>query len=282
VPFLQIPLHHSGGDWSLELWASERPYSDGPLAGIKVAEIALALPTPISPSTHWVDSWADARLPLQGRPARHGAGAGPAWSGCADERRQQGHTAGPRPQHISSRTVTSRRLIRARCAGGWRGSSDKKGELTLDGGDCPELVVDQRRAATSTFGATPGPSLSLLVHKFAQVSVDARADVGLQRGGAASIEVMTIVRRIMSTGLQSIHYHLARFFDRKSKSFRDIRQQFRNYTSHKLVCSILQIWTPKQSWKCGRHLAARARRASNHPLPSAGASYKRKLVQQLS
>ena len=64
---LQIPPHHSGGEWTLELWATEEPYREGPLTGVKVAQIALDLPTPIGPYLHQVDSWADARLPLQGR-----------------------------------------------------------------------------------------------------------------------------------------------------------------------------------------------------------------------
>jgi len=52
----------------LELWATERPYQTGPLTGLKVAEIALELPTPIESDTHRVECTAAARLPLQGRP----------------------------------------------------------------------------------------------------------------------------------------------------------------------------------------------------------------------
>ena len=64
---LQIPTLLSGGEWTLELWATEEPYREGPLSGVKVAQIALELPPSIGPHTHQVDSWAAARLPLQGR-----------------------------------------------------------------------------------------------------------------------------------------------------------------------------------------------------------------------
>lgn len=66
---LQIPPYHSGGDWTLELWASEQPYrGEGPMTGVKVAQLALELPTPIGPYVHQVDTRTAARLPLQGRP----------------------------------------------------------------------------------------------------------------------------------------------------------------------------------------------------------------------
>jgi hypothetical protein len=64
---LQVPLHHSGGEWTLELWATEQPYREGPLTGVPVARIALELPTPIGPYVHQVDTRTAARPPLQGR-----------------------------------------------------------------------------------------------------------------------------------------------------------------------------------------------------------------------
>ena len=64
---LQIPPHRSGGEWTLELWATELPYRKGPLTGVKIAQIALELPAQIGPHTYQVDSWAAARFPLQGR-----------------------------------------------------------------------------------------------------------------------------------------------------------------------------------------------------------------------
>ena len=63
----QVPPYRSGKDWSLELWATEQPYQEGPLAGVKVAQLALDLPTPIGPYVHRVDARTAARLPLQGR-----------------------------------------------------------------------------------------------------------------------------------------------------------------------------------------------------------------------
>jgi DNA uptake protein ComE-like DNA-binding protein len=66
---LEVPPHHSSssGETTLELWATEQPYREGPLTGVKVAELALELPTPIGPYVQHVDSRAAARLPLQGR-----------------------------------------------------------------------------------------------------------------------------------------------------------------------------------------------------------------------
>lgn len=64
---LQVPPAHSGGEHTLELWASEQPYSEGPLTGVQVAQLALELPTPIGPHVHQVDARTAARLPLQGR-----------------------------------------------------------------------------------------------------------------------------------------------------------------------------------------------------------------------
>ena len=65
---LQVPSHHPGGEWTLELWATEQPYVEGPLTGLKVAELVVELPTPIGPYLHQVDAWTAARLPLHGRP----------------------------------------------------------------------------------------------------------------------------------------------------------------------------------------------------------------------
>jgi competence protein ComEA len=64
---LQVPPYHTGGNWALELWATEHPYQEGPLTGAKVAQLALDLPTPIGPYVHQVDMRTPARLPLQGR-----------------------------------------------------------------------------------------------------------------------------------------------------------------------------------------------------------------------
>jgi Helix-hairpin-helix motif len=64
---LQVPPYCPGGAWTLELWATEQPYRDGPLTGVKVAQLALELPTPIGPYVHRVDTRTAARLPLQGR-----------------------------------------------------------------------------------------------------------------------------------------------------------------------------------------------------------------------
>ena len=64
---LQLPPYLSGGEWTLELWATGEPYRGGALAGVRIAQIALELPTPIGPYTHQVDTRAAARLPLQGR-----------------------------------------------------------------------------------------------------------------------------------------------------------------------------------------------------------------------
>lgn len=51
---------------ALELWAAEEPHRDGPLGGLKLAGLALELPTPIGPYVHHVDTRISARLPLQG------------------------------------------------------------------------------------------------------------------------------------------------------------------------------------------------------------------------
>jgi DNA uptake protein ComE-like DNA-binding protein len=64
---LQVPPHHPGGEWTLELWATEQPYAEGPLTGLKIAELAVELPTPIGPYLHQVDARTAARLPLHGR-----------------------------------------------------------------------------------------------------------------------------------------------------------------------------------------------------------------------
>jgi Helix-hairpin-helix motif len=63
---LQVPPYHSGGAWTLELWAAHQPYVEGPLTGLKVAQVALELPTPIGPHVHQVDARTAARWPLQG------------------------------------------------------------------------------------------------------------------------------------------------------------------------------------------------------------------------
>lgn len=64
---LQVPPHHSGGEWMLELWATDHTYREGPLTGLKIAEVAVALPTPIGPYLHQVDVRIPARLPPSGR-----------------------------------------------------------------------------------------------------------------------------------------------------------------------------------------------------------------------
>jgi DNA uptake protein ComE-like DNA-binding protein len=64
---LQVPPHHAGGEWMLELWASDQAYKEGALTGLKIAGVPVALPTPIGPYLHQVDAWIPARLPLQGR-----------------------------------------------------------------------------------------------------------------------------------------------------------------------------------------------------------------------
>jgi competence ComEA-like helix-hairpin-helix protein len=64
---LQVPPQHAGGEWSLELWATDQSYREGALAGTKIAEVPVALPTPIVPYLHQVDVRTPARLPLQGR-----------------------------------------------------------------------------------------------------------------------------------------------------------------------------------------------------------------------
>ena len=64
---LQVPPHHAGGEWTLELWASDHPYEEGALTGLKVAEIPVGLPTPLGPYLHQVEAQAPAELPLQGR-----------------------------------------------------------------------------------------------------------------------------------------------------------------------------------------------------------------------
>lgn len=38
---LQIPTYIPSSDWTLELWATEDVYREGPLTGVKVAQIAL-------------------------------------------------------------------------------------------------------------------------------------------------------------------------------------------------------------------------------------------------
>jgi competence ComEA-like helix-hairpin-helix protein len=64
---LQVPPQHAGGEWTLELWATEQAYREGALSGTKIAEVPVALPTPIGPYLHHVDVRTPARLPLQGR-----------------------------------------------------------------------------------------------------------------------------------------------------------------------------------------------------------------------
>ena len=64
---LQVPPQHPGGEWTLQLWASDHPYQEGALTGLKVAEIAVGLPTPLGPYLHQVEAQAPAQLPLQGR-----------------------------------------------------------------------------------------------------------------------------------------------------------------------------------------------------------------------
>jgi hypothetical protein len=67
---LLIPPHRSGGAWTLELWATDRPHQEEqPLTGHRIAQVALELPTPIGPGphVHQVDTRAVARLPRHGR-----------------------------------------------------------------------------------------------------------------------------------------------------------------------------------------------------------------------
>jgi hypothetical protein len=64
---IHVPAYHSGGEWTLELWATEQPYREGSLTGVRVAQIALELPTPIGLYVHRVDTRTAAHLPLQGR-----------------------------------------------------------------------------------------------------------------------------------------------------------------------------------------------------------------------
>ena len=64
---IEVPPHHSGGEWTLQLWATDHTYQEGPLTGLKIAEVAVALPTPIGPYLHQVDARIPARLPPQGR-----------------------------------------------------------------------------------------------------------------------------------------------------------------------------------------------------------------------
>jgi DNA uptake protein ComE-like DNA-binding protein len=64
---LQVPPQHSGGEWMLELWATDGAYSEGALTGLKVADVAVDLPTPIVTYVHQVNATSAARLPLQGR-----------------------------------------------------------------------------------------------------------------------------------------------------------------------------------------------------------------------
>ena len=52
---------------ALQLWATEEPHRGGALTGLKVAELALELPTPIGACVHHVDARVPGRLPLQGR-----------------------------------------------------------------------------------------------------------------------------------------------------------------------------------------------------------------------
>jgi helix-hairpin-helix protein len=63
---LNVPPYFSGGAWSLELWACDEPYSAGPLAGVKVSEVDLRVPTPIAQHTHHVETCAPARVPPHG------------------------------------------------------------------------------------------------------------------------------------------------------------------------------------------------------------------------
>jgi DNA uptake protein ComE-like DNA-binding protein len=60
---LHIPPYFSGSDLGLELWACPGPHTDGAPRGVKVAEIALELPTPIGPHIHRVEARAAATTP---------------------------------------------------------------------------------------------------------------------------------------------------------------------------------------------------------------------------
>jgi hypothetical protein len=64
---LQVPPQHSGGEWMLELWATDHAYREGALTGLKVADVAVDLPTPIGTYVHQVNARTPARLPPQGR-----------------------------------------------------------------------------------------------------------------------------------------------------------------------------------------------------------------------
>ena len=64
---LQIPPYHSEGNWALELWATEEPYAEGALNGVRIAQLPLELPTSIVRHVHHVDTRLAARLPPQGR-----------------------------------------------------------------------------------------------------------------------------------------------------------------------------------------------------------------------
>ncbi|MEY4548379.1 MAG: hypothetical protein RL685_4574 [Pseudomonadota bacterium] len=64
---ISVPPYHPGGAWALELWASERPYQGGELAGVLVSEVQFDLATPLAPHTHRIEVTVPARLPQQGR-----------------------------------------------------------------------------------------------------------------------------------------------------------------------------------------------------------------------
>jgi competence ComEA-like helix-hairpin-helix protein len=64
---LQVPPHHAGGEWTLELWATDQAYEAGDLTGTKIAQVPVALPTPMGTYLHQVDALVPARSPLQGR-----------------------------------------------------------------------------------------------------------------------------------------------------------------------------------------------------------------------
>jgi DNA uptake protein ComE-like DNA-binding protein len=64
---LEVPPHHSGGEWMLELWATDHTYQEGPLTGLRIAQVAVELPTPIGPYLHQVEARIPARLPPSGR-----------------------------------------------------------------------------------------------------------------------------------------------------------------------------------------------------------------------
>ena len=61
---LHVPPYLSGQGFGLELWACSTPHTGGELAGVKVAELPLDLPTPIGPHLHRVEARAALTPPL--------------------------------------------------------------------------------------------------------------------------------------------------------------------------------------------------------------------------